>query len=187
MEKSVTIVFGSPKRVGYTGTVLDLLLEKIKTKKIYFFDSYITKATPCIDCNYCRTKEACQFSDLDDLDENLNLSDIIIFASPVYNLSFPASMKSIVDRFQRYYNAKRYLKIKSPIKKDTKSILLLTGGRNTDLSSSIMENQIKLLSLTINSDFIGKIFLSDTDNIKLDKNIIYSRVQEQINNIINKI
>lgn len=32
-------------------------------------------------------------------------ADAVIVATPVYNLSFPAPMKALFDRFQRYYEA----------------------------------------------------------------------------------
>ena len=188
-NKKVTVIMGSPK-IGYTSSILDLFLKSIKPIKVDFFNAYKIKPSPCIDCGLCKVEQRCTFCDLDALHENLKISDIVIFASPIYNLSFTAPMKSIIDRTQRYFNARFIMNIREPIKRQKKSILISASGSryNSDikLALTLMERQIILVSSVINSIFIGKIFLPNTDKLILNKNNIYSKIQSDIENIIQK-
>ena len=71
-------------------------------------------------------------------------ADAVIVATPVYNLSFPAPMKALFDRFQRYYEAHFRRKIAQPITKHKKSITF--GNRRRYEDERIQYNRKARLS-----------------------------------------
>ena len=83
---------------------------------------------------------------------------------PVYNLSFPAPMKALFDRFQRYYEAHFRRKIAQPITKHKKALLLVTAGDDEDDGYNIIEKQVKLSFSVMNTELVGGVLAKDTDN-----------------------
>lgn len=61
----------------------------------------------------CEYHDGCSNKDLDIFFEDFEDADYIAFFTPVYNNFFPAPIKAILDRFQRYYNA-RYKRGSNP-------------------------------------------------------------------------
>ena len=58
------------------------------------------------------------------------MQDIVVVATPVYGLSFPAPLKAVFDRTQQYYEAYISRHIKHPFEKPKKGILLSVYGSN---------------------------------------------------------
>lgn len=71
------------------------------------FSAYDMDIRPCLDCGMCVPEDTCRFGDLDRFDSALRRCGGIVIASPVYHSSFPAPLKALFDRTQRYYNACR--------------------------------------------------------------------------------
>ena len=84
-------------------------------------EAYHQKIAPCLGCGFCEHKEGCVNSDFDQIDHLLRTCDYLVVASPVYNLSFPAPLKAIFDRTQRYFSARFVRGERPPIAKHKKS------------------------------------------------------------------
>lgn len=102
--------------------------------------------------------------DLEKFMAKLEDADAVIVATPVYNLSFPAPMKALFDRFQRYYEAHFRRKIAQPITKHKKALLLVTAGDDEDDGYNIIEKQVKLSFSVMNTELVGGVLAKDTDN-----------------------
>ena len=75
---------------------------------------------------------------MDDFFEKFENADLIIFSSPVYNGTFPAPLKALVDRFQCYYTTFYANGKVQPIKKRRKAILIAAAGRDGKKSVEFM-------------------------------------------------
>jgi len=103
------------------------------------------------------------FRDLDDFFGLFITADIIVFASPVYNMSFPAPLKALIDRFQPYYNGYYKNKRVQQIKKRRSAYLLVTSGRGGKESFDIMEKQLKRAFSVLNIEYKKGVLAENTD------------------------
>ena len=84
-------------------------------------------------------------------------------ASPVYNLSFPAPLKAVLDRFQRYFEARFSLGKKPAIEKHRKAVLLVSAGANCREGVDIMEKQLRQSFSVMNTDLTDTVSWLCTD------------------------
>ena len=84
-------------------------------------------------------------------------------ASPVYNDSFPSPMKAILDRCQRYFEARFSLNIRQPIKKHRDAVLLLTMGREEDFPLEVTVHQLRRAFSVMNTTLRGCAVWDGTD------------------------
>ena len=178
----VLILFGSPHENGYTSLLLNHFLEFLPSCEIVKIDAYKENVAPCIDCGKCKKIGKCVFSDMNKINEYIDSSDFIIIASPIYNASFPAPLKSIFDRFQPYYFS-RY--ISKPKKK--KVLTLFTQGTEKTDYEKIIFPQIFPIIKIIGGEICGNLILKGTDNKKLDIDKCYIKSENIIKVIINNL
>lgn len=181
--KSACVFFSSPRRNGYTAQLLKIFMSHAHGYKFNIVDCYKRNVSPCIDCRYCRNHPSCIFNDMKDIDEYLRKVDLLIFASPVYNFSFPAPIKAILDRMQRYFSARFYMNIKPPIIKRKKAVLLASCGSKGTQGVQIMEIQLKKIFTIINCEFIGTILIENSDNLSSIPDYMETKVKEIINSL----
>lgn len=133
------------------------------------FDAYKLNAAPCTDCGYCKTAQQCAFRDLDEFYEAIESCDLLIIASPVYNMSFPSPMKAILDRFQKYYNARFSLGLRPAIKKHRKAVLLAVAGSEGE-SGEVMTKQLKQSFSVMNTELFAHAVINGLDRNELNEN-----------------
>ncbi len=177
------IFFGSPKKDGYTAKLLNLVIKKLEgLYSFQFIDSYKLNIKPCIDCGECKKKDECIYSDFSLIDYELKTADLIIIATPIYNLSVPAPLKSIFDRMQIYFN-KRFVKnIIPPIEKEKKAILIATCGSNDLRGFEIVKTQVKMIFTIINAKLEKSLCWTNTDSAKDEKEIKF-KVNKVFDNV----
>ncbi len=130
-KKNLLFLMASPHPKGTTRQLADAFLEPLRRSgrwqehTIFLYDQ---PPHPCTACGLCREQNGCRWHDLDEFDARLRESDLLIIASPIYNLSFPAPMKALLDRCQRYFEARFARGEKPCIQKGRKAVLLLTRG-----------------------------------------------------------
>ena len=165
-KKKALVLFASPKGHGHARMLLESFLEGFKEEKgweIEEMDLYSMEPKPCVACGACAQKEACQFDDLDKFDKALRKSDLLVVASPVYNASFPAPMKALLDRTQRYFEARFSLNKRPPIKKHREAVLLLTMGSQEDFGVEVTTYQLKRSFSVMNTELTGCVVWDSTD------------------------
>ena len=158
--KKLYAMMGSHRRKGYTDMALRFLLEKLSSRFEIQRDNVIEKKiTYCMGCEKCKETGKCVYDDdMTQIYEKIRNADIIIIASPVYFSSYPAAMKTILDRGQLFYN--------NPlIDKQRKVYTLSIGG------APGYDNQFRALDLTleyflknINASLAGHCNFSDSDS-----------------------
>lgn len=164
MKKNVLVLFGSPHKQGCTAKMLNAFLRNFPNDtKFKIFSAFEMNAKPCIDCGYCKKNNSCIEHDLDDFMKAFEESDIFIIASPVYTFSFPAPLKSVLDRFQRYFNARFSRNENPPIKKSKQAVLLMTCGSSVDDGFKISIHQLKRTFTVLNTKLVSSYLWSETD------------------------
>ena len=146
MDEKTVIIYASPKADSFTAK---LLKEKFgDCKGAYFYNCFKALPHPCFDCGFCKTKEGCAFSDLDKFYEKFEKANRVIFAFPIYNCGLPAPLKALVDRFQRFYNARFVLNKRPPVKGEREVFVLMTCGSEQDQAESVLKQLTPMFTIS---------------------------------------
>ena len=165
--KRILVLWGSPHPKGYTHRLLEEFLRPFQEAGhcIQWFDTYKEAPSPCRACGWCAAHEGCIIEDsCGELDESLRECDLLVVASPVYNLSFPAPLKAVLDRFQRYFEARFSLGKKPPIAKHRPAVLLVTAGAPSSEGPAIMEKQLRQCFSVMNTILRETVVWPATDS-----------------------
>lgn len=177
MLKRAVILYGSPKTNSNTEKLTKQLMDIWSNDYEFFlFDSYKESIKPCYDCGLCRKENVCRFSDLEDLFVKIEESDLIILASPIYNMGFPAPLKAVLDRFQFYYNL-RFRK-KNILCKEKKAIIVLVQGSKNRAYSDFLIKNLKEILKSINTKIEKSFVLLGTDFKDHNIEEVYNEMKE---------
>lgn len=158
------IFYGSPKRNSHTAQLCSAFLKGLsKAYEVEIVRLFELMPTPCNDCGYCKASDGCSKKDLEQVMHSFFEADLVIVASPVYLLSYPAPLKALFDRFQRFYSARFRRGILKPVAKPKKSVLLLTAGSDGTEAKEIIEMQTKRAFSVMNTTIIGTVLADNTD------------------------
>ena len=165
--KKLLIINGSPRKNGVCAEVIKQVKPCFADCEIREYDTYKLAPAPCIACNYCEMHDGCSNHDLDVFFEDFEEADYIAFFSPVYNNFFPAPLKAIIDRFQRYYSARFCRGANPPIEKPKSVGLVVTSGsagKNARQNADYMFNTLKQCFEVLNGDVKARYYIPGTDN-----------------------
>lgn len=112
-----------------TGKVLSQLL---KDGDATVIDCFERAVAPCDDCRGCYKTAGCVKRDMDDVYRLIEDADRLIFLTPVYNRSFPAPMKAMIDRLQCYWSARFIRGVRPPVEKPKTAWLITVCGSDRD-------------------------------------------------------
>ena len=146
MKPFILTISGGPRKDGCSAELLRRFTAGFSARFAHY-DAYEKNYAPCTDCRSCREFEGCAG---------------IIIASPVYNMSFPAPMKAIIDRMQRYYSARFFLHKRPPIAKYRPVALLLSAGSKEE-DGVLAAQQLKKIFTVTNCELLCQVTLNDTD------------------------
>lgn len=167
-KKTILTISGSPHRDGTSSKMLQCfteLLEDFSVEHSFLlrrYDAFECGFAPCIDCRACRTFEGCVNPDMDEFYRDFETADGIVIATPIYNLSFPAPLKAILDRTQRYYNARFSLGKRPPIAKHRPAALLMTAGDPNE-DGAIAAQQLRRSFTVTNCTLVCYTICAGTD------------------------
>lgn len=177
----VLILFGSPHKDGTTAALLAACLEGIGEAEVCRFNAFEMGAAPCDDCRFCHTHAACRHRDLEGFYAALEQADLLIFASPVYNRSFPAPMKAVLDRLQRYWAA-RFVRGERPPVPRPKQTVLLTAGGSSRRDGQLLEEQLAPVLTVLHASPPAVIHADGTDKGGVKENCL--RAAREAGNMI---
>ena len=150
----------------------------VKQVKPYFadceikeYDIYALAPAPCTACCYCEQHDGCSNHDLDIFFEDFENADYIAVFSPVYNNFFPAPLKAVIDRFQRYYSARFCRGANPPIEKEKSAGLVITSGSNARQNADFMYNTLKQSMAVLNTELKARYYIPGTDSKSYTFNI----------------
>ena len=162
-RERILCVEGFARKAGKTNALLESFLKEYPHAEIIRWNAYDENPLPCTGCDSCGPTGVCRQNDLDDFFEVFETADLIVFASPVYNLSFPAPLKGLLDRFQRYYSGYFSDGRTQPIQKRRKGYLLVTAGCDGKDGFAFMERQLKDAFSILNIEYAGGRLIGFTD------------------------
>ncbi|NLA77310.1 MAG: NAD(P)H-dependent oxidoreductase, partial [Clostridiales bacterium] len=113
----------------------------------------------------------CAYDDLDEFFKDFEDAELIVIATPVYNTSFPAPLKALFDRFQRYYSAYFALGRVQPVKSRRNAVLLASAGHDGKYALEVMTRQCKSSFSVMNTSLVGSVLAPDTDECEIPDNI----------------
>ncbi len=180
------VLFGSPHQDGVTSRMLQLLLAKSpQSAKVDIINAYQMQVKPCVDCGYCKSHIGCLMEDFHTIDALLRQSDVIIVATPVYYLSFPAPLKAIFDRFQLYYSARFDQGIKPVMQKSKVGGLMVCSGSKKMDGVEIIKKQVEMAFSLLNCRLVAEVAVMDTDS-GVDEAALTHKIDEFTNNMMIK-
>lgn len=168
--KKVLALVASPRKTGYTAKLLNALLHEFpKGTAIEIANLYELNPKPCNACGYCKACNGCSKKDLEEFLKKFEEADIIIFATPIYFMGVPAPFKALIDRFQRYYEARFRRGIKTPIEKRRKAVLVVTSGSDGEIGFEVIKHQLLQAFTVLNIELKGAVLVRNTDKCGIDK------------------
>ncbi|HOK37220.1 MAG TPA: flavodoxin family protein [Bacteroidales bacterium] len=105
--KKIFVLRGSPRIKGNSNIMLENFLSGVSPEAvIYDYDANKINLKACKGCLRCNVLKKCVIrgDDWDKISKKILDADIIVFASPVYFLHFPAPVKLLLDRFRSFVN-----------------------------------------------------------------------------------
>ncbi len=167
--RSVLAIMASPRKTGYTAKLLGTLLREFpKGTKIDIVNLYELNPIPCNACGYCKAGNGCSKKDLEEFFKKFETADVIVFATPIYFMGVPAPMKALIDRFQRYYEARFRRNIKHPIEKMRKAVLIVTSGSDGEIGFEVVKHQLLQAFTVLNIELCGATLARNTDKCGVD-------------------
>lgn len=168
----VLILFGSPHMEGKTASILQALREEMpEDAQVLFYSAYKGKPAPCLDCGYCERQEGCSQHDLDAFMRAFEDCDVFVVATPVYYNSFPAPLKAVIDRFQRYFSARFVRLVRPPVKKPKVAVLIATCGSDERAGLYNVKSQLKRAVTVLNATLAGTVFAKGTDKTEISDQV----------------
>lgn len=148
---------------GATEKLTAFAISKLGEPKVHTFDVFHRRFEFCDGCGACRKSGICRYRDLDDFWHIFSQSKLVIVSSPVYNGSFPAPLKALLDRTQAFYNGYFALGRKQMIQGKRKMLLLISSGRDGDEAFSSMESSLRAVCSILNTEYVGGAKCAFTD------------------------
>lgn len=164
------IIVGSPNKKGKTMELVNSYIANLEgeIKIINVFDYKPLK--PCLDCGYCKKKLACSQSDyFTDVIKDINESDCIIIASPMWFGNISGTLMSFMSRLrvlENGYNTRLDLKHKF----NKVGVLLLTSGAKWNGMSKSVEATVEFLFKEMDCLMMDAVYANNTDKISIQMN-----------------
>lgn len=163
------IIYASPNKDSFTSRVL--YNEKaVNADDSILFDCFENSPAPCDGCGLCKKVDGCKFTDLDGFFADFERAENLTIAFPIYNNSFPAPLKALLDRFQRFYSARFYRGVRPPIKGHRKVTLIITAGSDCDPLPIILA-QIRPIFTISGCELKKAVVLTGTDRLSSDQKL----------------
>ena len=141
---NILILLGSARKEGACARMARALLSRLpqgEGTSVNIVNMYENTPQPCVGCGACSKRDVCRFDDMDGLWRQIEQSDVLIIASPVYLRGLPAPMKALIDRMQRPYMAKKRGEALKGVQERRVVVLLASGTRCED--GSVVEAELK--------------------------------------------
>ncbi len=127
MSKKTLIINGSPRLHGDTATLINEL-KKHLTGEVVEISAYRSNIAPCVDCRGCWKTAKCVVQDDMSIIYNDDFDNVVL-ASPVYYMTLPGPVLSLMSRFQPQHAAMFFLNIPLNLRPKKGGLILTAGGK----------------------------------------------------------
>jgi multimeric flavodoxin WrbA len=156
----VMTILGSPKKKGNTGTVLDMFEEIIskdhETDRINISDVTVNGCLGCYACQRTSDEPGCaQKDDAGQLYERIMNADAVVYATPLYDWSFSAQLKALLDRHLCLVTGYGTPEYKSLVA-GKKLMLLVTCAGPVENNADLIQSNFDRIAKYLKADVAGK-------------------------------
>ena len=99
---NVLVVVGSPRKGGNSQIMADTFAEGAREagNEVRIINAGTAKINGCLGCEYCFKNggQCCQQDDMQDMYNDLEWAEVVVYAFPMYYYSYPAQIKAFMDR-----------------------------------------------------------------------------------------
>jgi len=163
----VLAISGSPKKGGFTDLLLDESLYGARaagalTDKIILND---LSFKPCQECFRCDQAGACVIpDDMSVIYSKIKEADALIIASPIYFGTITAQLKTMIDRCNSLWVAKRKLKTVVSSRKLKKGAFICVAGEDRKVYFKNARAIIRILYSTLGIIYTNELFVGGLNN-----------------------
>lgn len=126
MKKTI-IINGSPRVNGDTAALLKELRRYLQGE-ITEVSAFRSNISPCVDCRGCWKTAKCVVRDDMDIIYGDDYDNVVL-ASPVYYMTLPGKVLSLLSRFQPQHAAKYFMNRPIILKPKKAGLILTAGGK----------------------------------------------------------
>ncbi len=164
MSKKYFVIKGSKWLTGETLSAFRQITPFLENDaQIIYFDTFQEDFLPCDGCNVCKKTGKCKHRDLDLFYRQFEECDEIFILSPVFNGTFPAPLKGLIDRFQVYFNSFYENGKIQPVKKHRKAYFIASCGRNDVEAFEYMKKQLRQAFTILNIELTDSFLIKNAD------------------------
>ena len=128
------IINGSPRPNGDTAYLIDQLKAQLKGEVVEI-SAFRSNIAPCVDCRGCWADAKCVVRDDMDIIYADDF-DAVVLASPVYYMTLPGQVLSLMSRFQPQHAALFFLNRDPGIRKKKGGLILTAGGKGNEAGAA---------------------------------------------------
>jgi len=177
---------GSPRKNGSINELIKRISKKAQENdhntSIYYLNDL--NINPCQACKYCAENEGCDLDDdMNNLYNELEYSDIVVIASPIYYGEVSAQTKLFTDRFYSIFNSK------TKSFKGKKVVLIYTQGNpDSKIYEEYVSHQKKFLYEFMDFEVISTLIAAGINSKQdlLEKEEILSEIDNIVESILPK-
>ncbi len=146
MSKKTLIINGSPRVNGDTAALIRELKEHL-CGEVVELSAFRSRIAPCVDCRGCWKTARCVVEDdmsliyADDFDN-------VVLATPVYYMTLPGQVLSLMSRFQPQHAALFFLNQPLNLRPKKGGLILTAGGKGNEAGA---EHHIRVLFRSLNA------------------------------------
>lgn len=149
----ITIITGSGHKESASAFLADEFERGARKNghAVFRFNAAVEKINPCVGCNCCRNTNSCIYNDsFSILAEELLLSDVIVWATPVYYMTMTAQLKAVIDRMYQLETQPQFMSKK-------KYILLATAWYNNKSVFDVLSDTFESFCGFLNWEKSGEV------------------------------
>jgi len=165
---SVLALAGSPRKGGNSDTLLEKVLDGIRSVEDVSVTKIYTnncKMVACQSCGGCEKDGVCVFEDdMSPIYEHLLNLSILVVASPIYFNNISAQLKAVIDRCQSHWYDHYVLKsLTARTNWPRKGIFVSARGQKGLEIFKYPDKTIKAFFSNENIDYAGNVFVDSVD------------------------
>lgn len=122
----ILIVNASPRPKGDTAALIAELKKNLKSEVVEL-SAFRSRISPCVDCRSCRKTARCVIRDEMDIIYADDF-DAVVLGAPVWYMSLPGPMLSLMSRFQPQHSAEFFMGKPLSIRPKKAALILTAGG-----------------------------------------------------------
>ena len=179
----IVVITGSQHKNGTSNYLVESFIQGAKKEKneIYCFNACTNIIHPCLGCNVCRKNMNCVWNDsFNELKEKLLLSDIVVFATPIYYMNMTSQLKTVIDSFYQ-------LEMRDNFKSNKKYILLVTAWDKNPHVFDIIKQNFELITKFLKWSKFGEVLACGVDNLEDIKKTTYAEEAYKLGRKIKRV